>query len=285
MPFIGRYQTPQEQQLRLQLLAQYLNQDVVQYGYQVSQEPPPPPVWHFKTKKKKKGGLLSFAKQAWEIATVSPLNIPGVGEAVSKLPTPLRIPAEICLGAISPLTAATLPLGGIPGIAGKGAGAFALKNVPTGLRFLGTSAAATAAGAELGYGAEQLGAPRGTSSVAGIAAGLASPFALSRVRPNIAQLRGEGGYPTTAATGAWERIAAAVRKGKPVAARDVEAVGRMGLGQRGAIRLLLEAEPPQGTPEWQAWRQQVEQTLGAAELPEGLQPGRIPGRARLRSEE
>ena len=121
-------------------------------------------------------GRIEALKKAWEIANVSPLDIPGVRGAVKKaLPKPLEGPAQFALGQFNPLNAGLIAAGivvpplGVMGAAGRTASIGA--RIAPELRVAGTSLLGAYGGQQAGQLAErELGIP-GAGLVGSLAGG------------------------------------------------------------------------------------------------------------------
>ena len=121
-------------------------------------------------------GRIEALKKAWEIANVSPLDIPGVRGAVKKaLPKPLEGPAQFALGQFNPLNAGLIAAGilvpplGVMGAAGRSASIGA--RIAPELRVAGTSLLGAYGGQQAGQFAErELGIP-GAGLVGSLAGG------------------------------------------------------------------------------------------------------------------
>src|SRR3990170_7450233 len=135
-------------------------------------------------------GRIEALKKAWEIANVSPLDIPGVRGAVkAALPKPLEGPAQFALGAFSPLNAGLIAAGivvpplGVMGAAGRTASIGA--RIAPELRVAGTSLLGAYGGQQAGQLAErELGIP-GAGLVGSLAGGVGgAAYGMKRlVRP------------------------------------------------------------------------------------------------------
>src|SRR3972149_1616018 len=105
-------------------------------------------------------GRIEPLKKAWEIANVSPLDIPGVRGAVKKAPPkPLEGPAQFALGQFNPLNAGLIAAGivvpplGVMGAAGRTASIGA--RIAPELRVAGTSLLGAYGGQQAGQLAER----------------------------------------------------------------------------------------------------------------------------------
>ncbi len=122
-------------------------------------------------------GRIEALKKAWEIANVSPLDIPGVRGAVKKaLPKPLEGPAQFALGQVNPLNAGLIAAGiaipplGVLGAAGRTTSIGA--RIAPELRVAGTSLLGAYAGQQAGQLAErELGIP-GAGLIGSLAGGV-----------------------------------------------------------------------------------------------------------------
>src|SRR3989304_10292706 len=140
-------------------------------------------------------GRIEALKKAWEIANVSPLDIPGVRGAVkAALPKPLEGPAQFALGAFSPLNAGLIAAGivvpplGVMGAAGRTASIGA--RIAPELRVAGTSLLGAYGGQQAGQLAEQeLGIP-GAGLVGSLAGGVGgAAYGIKAFgRPPVSQL-------------------------------------------------------------------------------------------------
>jgi len=122
-------------------------------------------------------GRIEALKKAWQVANVSPLDIPGVRGAVKKaLPKPLEGPAQFALGQFNPLNAGLIAAGilvpplGVMGAAGRSASIGA--RIAPELRVAGTSLLGAYGGQQAGQLAErELGIP-GAGLVGSLAGGV-----------------------------------------------------------------------------------------------------------------
>src|SRR3989304_918278 len=135
-------------------------------------------------------GRIEALKKAYEVANVSPLDIPGVRGAVKKaLPKPLEGPAQFALGQFNPLNAGLIAAGilvpplGVMGAAGRSASIGA--RIAPELRVAGTSLLGAYGGQQAGQLAErELGIP-GAGLVGSLAGGVGgATYGMKRlVRP------------------------------------------------------------------------------------------------------